>query len=270
MTQKMKQLIIVYLVLFISGCDSQNKITQSANQNSTIENNRIENTHWTLIEFDGKVVPESVVGKVYIELSDKDHRLNGSNGCNRIMGDYNISNELQISFSKVASTMMACENQGWNESEFNKIFETANNFNISGDRLMLNTDSRMPLAVFVKTTKESITNKYWKLKKLNRKEVRMADNQEREQYFILKEDNTVSGFAGCNQFSGGFSLEQEKSRIKFKNMISTLRACLDVKIDEAEFLEIFNRADRYSISGDILTLNIGRDAPIAVFEAIYF
>lgn len=252
------------------GCGSQNKTTQVTNQDSTIENNKIENTRWTLIEFDGRSVPESVAGKVYIELSEKDHRLSGSNGCNRIMGDYHISNELRISFSKVGSTMMACHNEGWNENQFNKIFESANNFNVSGNRLMLNTSSGMTLAVFVKATKESITNKYWKLKKLNRKEVRMADNQEREQYFILKEDNTVSGFAGCNQFSGSFNLEQEKSRIKFENMISTLRACPDVKVDETEFLEVFYRAERYSVSGDTLTLNLGTDAPIAVFEAIYF
>lgn len=30
----------------------------------------------------------------------------------------------------------------------------------------------------------------------------MAENQEKEQYFILKSDGTVSGFAGCNQFNG--------------------------------------------------------------------
>ncbi len=262
----MKNLVFFCSLLLFVACGTQTTTTQQSNSQSP----EIENTHWTLVEFDGKPVPESIVGKVYIELNSKENRFSGSNGCNRIMGEYKITNGTQVSFSKVASTRMACSNKDWNEFEFNKVLETANNFTISGNKLMLNVGKRMPLAVFVKTTKESIVNKYWKLIKLNGKAVKMADNQVREQYFILREDGTVSGFAGCNHFSGKFDLEADKLRIRFKKMSSTLRACPNVKVDESKFLKVFELTDNYSLHGDTLSLNVGRRAPLAVFKAVYF
>ena len=115
----------------------------------------------------------------------------------------------------------------------------------------------------------TITEKYWKLKTLEGKQVSMAKNQEREIFITLKkEDNTVTGFAGCNILSGSYTLE-DGNRIRFVNMAVSMRACPDVNINESEFLEVFELADNYTIVNDVLSLNIGRRAPLAVFEAVY-
>ena len=124
--------------------------------------------------------------------------------------------------------------------------------------------------VTTEVTKDVITEKYWKLKILEGKEVTMKDNQEREIFFTLKNhNNSVTGFAGCNSFSGEFTLESG-NRIRFKTLATTMRACPDVDVNEAEFLEIFELADNYTITNDVLSLNVGRRAPLAVFEAVYF
>ena len=116
---------------------------------------------------------------------------------------------------------------------------------------------------------DTITEKYWKLKTLNGREVTMVENQTRETFFILKsEDNRLKGFAGCNTFGGTFILEKGNS-IRFTNLLSTLMACTDVDVNETEFLKIFNLADSYTIKDDVLSLNIGKRAPLAVFEAVY-
>ncbi|WP_299382311.1 META domain-containing protein [uncultured Lacinutrix sp.] len=116
---------------------------------------------------------------------------------------------------------------------------------------------------------DTITEKYWKLKTLNGREVTMVENQTRETYFILKsEDNRLKGFAGCNTFGGTFTLEKGNS-IRFTNVLSTLMACPDVVVNETEFLKVFNLADHYTIKDDVLSLNIGKRAPLAVFEAVY-
>lgn len=131
---------------------------------------------------------------------------------------------------------------------------------------------RAPLAIFKKVQKptDGITEKYWKLKTLEGKEVKMAKNQEREVYFMLKnDDNRVTGFAGCNIIMGTYSLE-DGNRIRFSQMATTLMACPDVDFNESEFLKIFELADNYRITGDKLELNVGRRAPLAVFEAVYF
>lgn len=116
---------------------------------------------------------------------------------------------------------------------------------------------------------DSITEKYWKLKTLEGKEVTMKKNQEREIFITLKTaENRVTGFAGCNALSGEFTLE-DGNRIRFKNVAVTMKACPDVAVNESEFLEVFELADNYTIKDDVLTLNVGRRAPLAVFEAVY-
>ena len=118
-------------------------------------------------------------------------------------------------------------------------------------------------------TSNVITEKYWKLKTLEGKDVTMAENQTREIFFTLKiKDNKVKGFAGCNNFGGDFTLEKDKS-IHFENILSTLMACPNVDVNESQFFKIFELADNYTINDDILTLNIGERAPLAVFEAVY-
>lgn len=115
-----------------------------------------------------------------------------------------------------------------------------------------------------------IVNKYWKLITLHGQPIKMTENQEREQFFILKSDGLINGFAGCNHFNGTYEL-QDGNRIHFnENMAVTMKSCGDQGIKELEFLAVFKLADNYSMDADILSLNIGKRAPLAVFEAVYF
>jgi hypothetical protein len=124
--------------------------------------------------------------------------------------------------------------------------------------------------IFAAKEDEGIVNKYWKLKTLEGQPVKMTANQEKEQYFILKSEGTINGFAGCNQFNGTFKLE-DGNRIHFnENMAVTMKICPDVNIKESDFLEVFTLADNYTINGNTLNLNVGRRAPLAVFEAVDF
>lgn len=118
--------------------------------------------------------------------------------------------------------------------------------------------------------KNPITEKYWKLVTLEGQKVTMAPNQEKEVYFMLKTDeNRVTGFAGCNTFNGTYTLEKGQ-RIRFSPLAATLKACPDVDVNEPELFQVFEQADNYTINGDTLQLNVGRRAPLAVFEAVYF
>lgn len=116
---------------------------------------------------------------------------------------------------------------------------------------------------------DTITEKYWKLKTLDGKAITMKKNQEREIFIILKtQDNRVTGFAGCNGLSGEYTIEKG-NRISFKNVAVTMKMCPDVAVNESDFLEVFELADNYTISKDVLTLNVGRRTPLAIFEAVY-
>ena len=113
-----------------------------------------------------------------------------------------------------------------------------------------------------------ITDKYWKLVTLEGQAVTMVEGQEREAFFTLKSnDKTVNGFAGCNSFSGEYTLE-DGNRIKFGTLATTMKICDGVK-DEQNFMQVLDQADNYTIVNDELSLNVGRRAPLAVFKAVY-
>lgn len=273
------QIGILVLALSMVGCNatknSQVSNQEDANNGTTVTelNNAIENTNWILTTLEGHEVHplENQEKEIHFTLNPDGNRVSGYSGCNTFMGTYTLEAGNRIKFSSMASTRMACPVAAINESELLSVFEMADNFTIANGQLSLNVAKRAPLAVFTKSerSENEITETYWKLKTLEGKTVKMADNQEREIYFILKTDeNRITGFAGCNNFGGNYALE-EGNRIRFDQLLSTLKACPDVDVNESEFLKVFELADNYTINNGELSLNVGRRAPLAVFEAVY-
>ncbi|MBK7107154.1 MAG: copper resistance protein NlpE N-terminal domain-containing protein [Ignavibacteriae bacterium] len=112
-----------------------------------------------------------------------------------------------------------------------------------------------------------IVEKYWKLIELNGKRIQWKENQQKELHFILKMDNKIIGFGGCNSFSGNYELK-DGNRISFTNIASTLMACENMET-ESQFFKVLNTSDNFNFRNDTLTLNKARMAPLAKFEAVY-
>lgn len=259
----MKQLSIFSIAILIISCSSSSKTSEM----------KVNNIYkrWVLTSLDGAALLSAEV-PVFLDFTS-DGKISGFAGCNHLNGSFSNNQEGQISFENIASTKMLCFEELMKlEQRLLDILNTVDNYSLdsTGTRLTLNKGRMAPLATFVLMDDNSIVNKYWKLKVLEGKEVMMDDNQEREQYFILRSDGTLSGFAGCNYFNGQYFLE-EGNRISIdKNIAVTMKVCPDLNIDEQLFLDVFNTADNYTLYGDTLTLNIGKRAPLAVFEAVYF
>lgn len=119
-----------------------------------------------------------------------------------------------------------------------------------------------------KSFSEIPTGTFWKLEKLDGKDYSDFMNDGKEIGFTLeKENNRISGFAGCNSFFGTYDLEPG-NRIHFSAIGSTRMACPDSRFKENEFLEIFTMADNYTINENTLSINVGRRAPLAVFKKV--
>ena len=268
---KTHHLILILSTIFAIGCSNPKQMTKENQESMTAP--LITNTTWKLSKLENQSVEKihRHQNDIHFVLS-YDGRVTGFSGCNIFNGTYTLEKGNRIRFSKMASTRMACPDLAFKESDFMQVFELADNYTLNGNTLMLNVGRRAPLAEFQKNvmSTEDITEKYWKFKTLDGQPVNMAENQEKETYFMLKTNgNRVVGFSGCNTFGGTYTLE-EGNRIRFSNMISTLKACPDVEINETSYLEVFNLADNYTIKGDELRLNVGRRAQLAVFEAVYF
>lgn len=126
-----------------------------------------------------------------------------------------------------------------------------------------------PAATSMREKTNGIQNKYWKLVTLEGQAVTMAPGQEREAYFMLRDSSRVTGFGGCNVLNGSYELNESQLRLRFANLLTTLKSCPGPD-HERGFLDVLNQADNYTLRADTLLLNVGRRAPLAVFHAVYF
>jgi uncharacterized lipoprotein NlpE involved in copper resistance len=93
-----------------------------------------------------------------------------------------------------------------------------------------------------------------------------AGGRVREAFLILDPaPGRAGGNTSCNSFSGEYRLGAGQ-RITFgERMASTKMACPPESV-ETQFFEVLQRADSYSIDGDVLSLNRARMAPLARFR----
>jgi heat shock protein HslJ len=95
----------------------------------------LENTYWKLIALGETKVP-ALPREPQIVLNSQTHRVEGSGGCNRVAGSYELSGH-QIRFNQMASTMMACPQGMETEKEFLNALNQAKTWKIAGSRLEL-------------------------------------------------------------------------------------------------------------------------------------
>jgi len=105
----------------------------------------------------------------------------------------------------------------------------------------------------------------WLLVELHGQAVVKNKESKEAPYLQMSVDGRVAAYAGCNRILGGYELK-DGFRIHFKGMASTMMACMDMKTEQV-LNEVFKIADNYSLKGKKMTLNKGRMAPLAVFEA---
>lgn len=113
------------------------------------EGKEIVEKYWKLVELRGKkVIPsENQNREPHFILKEPDKKVVGHGGCNSFHGEYELLTGDRIRFSKMASTLMACEGME-TEREFLDVLEMADNYYVDGDTLQLNRARMAPLARF--------------------------------------------------------------------------------------------------------------------------
>jgi heat shock protein HslJ len=122
----------------------------------------------------------------------------------------------------------------------------------------------------------SLANTYWKLVELNGE--RLDRNEDwlslrkkhtgaiKDIHFIIRENNLLSGFSGCNKFSSQTTFDNVA--IKIAPLRSTRMAC-DAMILENSVQNMLQRVDTYRIKGEQLEILAGNHV-VGKFIAIYF
>ena len=111
----------------------------------------------------------------------------------------------------------------------------------------------------------TLTNTYWKLVALNGAAAKPGEGK--ELHMILRGEDQVGGYAGCNQFTGSVTVTGDG--ISFGPIASTRRMCAEAMEQEDEFLQALENAQRFSISGEDLAIeNAGGEVTMR-FVAVY-
>lgn len=112
---------------------------------------------------------------------------------------------------------------------------------------------------------EALTGKKWRLVKLMGQPVSEIGKAASKPFIAFSaQENRVSGNAGCNSFTGSYTLK-EGNRFETSKLASTMKACLDMKV-ESQFMGVLEKADTYTIKDGELSITKARMAPLAVFE----
>lgn len=129
------------------------------------------------------------------------------------------------------------------------------------------SETPKPAAAAAESTKPDVllTNTYWKLVQLNGAAVEPGEGK--ELHMVLRGEDQVGGYAGCNQFTGSVTLSGDT--VSFGPIASTRRMCADAMEQEDAFLQALENAQRYSISGESLAIeNAGGEVTMR-FVAVY-
>ncbi len=109
----------------------------------------ITEKYWKLVELNGKPITKTddMRKEPHMILHTAGKRINANGGCNSMMGSYELQPGNRIRFTKMAGTLMACPNMEI-EDQLRKVLEMADNYNLDGDKLVLNKARMAPLARF--------------------------------------------------------------------------------------------------------------------------
>ncbi len=179
----------------------------------------------------------------------------GSAGCNSYGGAYALDGQT-LTISDLAQTLMACADQGIMDQEtaFISALISANSFTLDGDILTIQYDGGMlrftaapPLA------DASLEGTFWLLTTTVTEDAAQSlvmDTEITAQF----SDGQVTGSAGCNSYSGGYTVDGQQ--ITIGEIVQTEMACEGAGImeQEAMFTTAMQSVETFAIEGNTLSL----------------
>ena len=112
----------------------------------------------------------------------------------------------------------------------------------------------------------SLANTYWKLAEIDGHPATLGAGERELNMVLVSDGATVRGFSGCNHFTGGYSLNE--NRLTLTSLASTNMACIKGMDQERRYLDALGKVVRFIISGDSLALFSGDEMLILRFNAV--
>ncbi len=187
-------------------------------------------------------------------LAFEDDQAVGNASCNRYFGSYDLDGS-SITFGPLASTEMFCGEPGVMEQEvaYLTALESVDAWAMEDETLTLSSGAA-PVLVYAAISQD-LAGTSWDLLAYNNGTGGFQSTVIDVAVTIdFTEDGTLSGSAGCNNYSA--SWETEDGSIEIGPAASTLMACADeqVQAQETRYLELLGLADTYRVDAGMLEM----------------
>ncbi len=201
----------------------------------------------------------------------EDGTVSGNAGCNTYSGTYEAADG-KIKVSPLASTRMACAEQGVMEQEtqFLTALQNAATYEFNNVTLTLRDASGATQVIANPAAATTLAGTNWDVTSINNGNqavvTLVADSQISLSFGA---DDRLSGNAGCNTYNGPY--ESTETTLTVGPLINTLMACLEpagVMDQETQFLAALQKAATYDISGSVLTIRDAEGAMQVVASAV--
>lgn len=205
-----------------------------------------------------------------------DGKVGGFSGCNQYTGSYAIEGGHSLSFGPLAGTRQACPPplMELESLTLSMLHDVQGVYVRDGRTLELHGAEEALLATFERP--DGMTGPHlgsWKLAEITPSALSGASDEVLEAMKSLSMDDKttvtmelgadgrVSGFSGCNQYTGGYETDG-RSSIEFGNIAVTMRACVGPGMAiESAYLEAMNSVVGIKVARSELAL-LGADGSI--------
>lgn len=190
-------------------------------------------------------------------------RIAATAGCNRHMGEVTFTGDTMAP-QQLAATMMACPGPRADADQWLSNFLNGPlTWSTSGTTLTLNRgDQTVELTERANT---ALIGTEWIVQSIVHSQGIESSRviEEITPTLTITDGGKVSGFTGCNQFTGEATMNGDK--IEFRGIVSTQKACdEDVSRVEKNVLDTLRGTATYQVEGDQLTLTNDADPSIGL------
>jgi heat shock protein HslJ len=229
----------------------------------------LEGVTWQLIAYldqNGMLFMPGVESTITLQ----DGEAGGQGGCNMFFAPYTLDGD-QLTFGPAGSTMMACEERAMaQEQAFLTSLEQVASYQIVANQLhMANADGAVILA-FEPQVQTPLTGTLWQATMVNNGQGAVVGVVEgTELTATFEADGAVFGSAGCNNYSGGYTVDG--NQIAIGPLAMTMMFCAEPEgamDQEMAFGAALESAAVFSIQGDQLELRTADGALAASFVAV--
>lgn len=232
----------------------------------------LEGNLWGLESFVGsdgqlvEVIPDSDVTAEFVA-----GQVNGSAGCNRYFGSYELSGNSLTMAGPFGITEMFCTSPPGvmeQESQYITVLQDAASYEIDGDQLQIANADGENILVYTLIQPTSLEGTSWLMLSYNNGQGGLVSALLSTEITAKFMDGTVSGSAGCNSYSAPYELDGD--HISVGPAATTRMFCGEpegIMEQENQYLEALQSVVTFEINADVLEMFDGDGTRMVTYQA---